>query len=863
MRAMKAMVLWLTLLAVQAGPAAAQMFNVTFLHTPPAQIREGQPLLIEGNMIGADQVSIAAIAHRTAGESEYEVRELKLITADHYRGTIPADKLEPPAVEYYCYAVDFEGNRHTVFASEKQPQRVPVVAARTEPIEPAPGPQPGDEPDADEGPDAGAAGGRTATEPAEPVPPPARRGPPPIELATRDPRPIDRAPAMASVAGRQRIEAMGARNLADVLDQLPGISVSRSVSGDYRLALRGIRSAPGILLLLDGHRVNDLYSGRLLLEFPAEAIERVEVIRGPGSALYGTGAGVGAINVITRQGADLHADAAYGRFHEVRLSAGGGWSAESFAIDGQLQFMRTAGHDREVGRDALTGVLGTTQTAGDDVSNTPGPVDDERLQLHAQLRAALENLGRGQLELLGHYFFQQRGALVGKFDSLDRGSDLGLHLLQLDLRYQVPLGDMVELTSRVYFDDRWVDRSFQVIRPPENEFGNSYMAGDVILNQGLRESDVYQGLTTGAEVRTALDLLKNNRLLLGVQFEYLSLLDYTQRRDAGGVECTPCAVSEQGCVLLQGFELPCGEVEAAAAGQDRMLVGFYAQDHWTDLLPGLDLLAGFRLDYFTDFGLTFNPRVAVVYGPIDALRFKLLYAQAYRAPTFRELYDNARFDPIRNYQGNDQLDAVKLNTLEFGADADLGTRWLDLRLAANFFVSWIDDSIESVDQGTGLASWDNVESLFVLGTEVEGLARFGQRSRLFANASWFRAEVAVAGQAESSYITDVPQMRFNLGLELEVLDWLNLHLGLRYGSERRNNVRQRLELLRSFRIPAYTLVRAGLSTEPVAWDHLVFYAHAYNAFGHDHRDPPPRPDHLSGYLPRAGFTFLAGVAWRP
>ncbi len=829
----------------------AQIYNITLLHTPSAQTVEGRDLKISGNIIGADQVSIAALVYRLSGKEEFEVRELKLVSGDMYEGVIPGKDVKPPAIEYYCYAVDFEGNRHIVFASEQGPQRVPVVAQAVSEQDRKPDQTPREKPEPGPG--------------DRPVPPPGPVGYPDavLELATRSRQTVGRAPAIASVVVRRQIEAMGARTVADVLDQLPGISIARSVTGDFRIALRGVQSDPEILVLLDGHRINDPYSGAALLEFPAEAVERVEFIRGPGSALYGTGAFMGVIDIITRKGTGLHVDAAYGLFNEVRISAGGGWSEGDFEIGGQVQFMRTGGQDRKVEQDVLTGVEGTTRTSSDDMSNTPGPVDDGRLQLHAQFQSVLKDLGGGELTLLGHYFFQTRGAFVGKFNSLDSGSDLSLHLVNLDLGYRVPLGQMVRLDSRVYFDTHVVERAFMVIRAPDSDVSNAYEAGYVVLSEGLREIDSYQSLTAGAEVTSTIELLENNSLAAGVQLEYLGLAEFTQERDAGDLNnIPPCDASEEGCLSIKGHELPCGSHEGAPSGKDRIVFGFFAQDQWNDILPGLDLLAGFRLEYFTDFGLAFNPRVAVVYGPIEQLRIKALYAQAFRAPTFRELYDDAQFDPIRSIQGEPDLKPVKINTLELGLEGHLETGPVDFRLRGNLFFNWIDDSIESADKGYGLA-WDNVESMNVFGTEVEGIARFGKRNRLFVNSSWYRAEVEVAGQPESSYITDVPQMRLNLGMDLAVADFLNLHLGLRYGSERRNNVRQRLELLRSFRIPAYTLVRFGLSTEPILLDHLVFYAHFYNVFDHDMRDPPPRPDHLPGYLPRAPFTFLMGVAWRP
>ncbi len=835
--------------------ASAQDFNVTFLHTPPVRAIKGKKLVISGNMVGADQVSIAALAYRTKGETEFKIRELKLVKGDLYQGEIPGKSVRLPAVEYFCYAVDFEGERHTVYASEKEPESVPVVKF-VPPVKTVVKSN------------SGPAHSKTVQKKKQTSTKKSRSlsrgtGRPwhKVSLPTGNWQLVQRTPALTSVVTKSEIFAMGARTVADILDQLPGISVSRAVSGEFDVTMRGVQSAPEVLVLLDGHRINDLYSGVSFLEFPAEAIDRIEVVRGPNVSLSIPGAFIGVVNIITKKGAAPHASVTYGRFNEVRASAGGGWKSDSAQVGAQVQFVTSGGQDREVTQDALTGVLGTTKTSGDFVSNAPGPVDDHLMQLHAQLQGKLKNLGGGSLELVSHYLFEKRGAFVGKFDTLDTGSEIGAHVFNGDLSYKIKLGKIVRLDAKAYFDTHLMDRAFQVI--PDGSSGNEYMAGDVNLKDGLRETERYQTLSSGAEVSTTLKLMNGNKLQVGVQFQYLSIPDFKQIRDAGSVACEPCEASSEGCLTIQGFELPCGEMDSLASGKDRMDMGFFVQDYWKDIFPGLDALAGLRLDYYTDFGLTFIPRAALVYKPIKKFRIKVMYSHAFRAPTFRELYDSVKFDPIRSFQGDDSLKPVQINTLEFGLDGQSKLAGFDVNLKGDFFINWIDDSIESVDQGTGLASWGNAESLFVMGTEVEGEARFGKRSRIFVNSSWQRTEIQVSGQPDVSYITDVPQLRFNMGMDIAILDFLNFHLGLRYGSERRNNVRHKLELLRPFTIPAYTLVRVGLTTEPILFDHLVLFAHAYNVFDYDYRDPPPRADRLPGYLPRAPCSFMAGIAWRP
>jgi hypothetical protein len=119
-----------------ASSGSAQTYNVTFLHTPPAKVLEGRDFVLTGNIIGADQVSIAALNFRRQGETEFHVRELRLVSGDRYEGKIPGDSVKPPGIEYFCYAVDFEGNRLIIFASEKEPQRDAVVSRESLDAEP-------------------------------------------------------------------------------------------------------------------------------------------------------------------------------------------------------------------------------------------------------------------------------------------------------------------------------------------------------------------------------------------------------------------------------------------------------------------------------------------------------------------------------------------------------------------------------------------------------------------------------------------------------------------------------------------------------------------------------------------------------
>jgi outer membrane receptor for ferrienterochelin and colicins len=121
------------------------------------------------------------------------------------------------------------------------------------------------------------------------------------------------APASVTVVTAEEIQKYGYRTLADVLRSVPGFYVISDRNYTY-VGVRGI-SRPGdynarILFLLDGHRVNDdIFDGAYVgTEFPVDVdlMERIEIIKGPSSSVYGTGAFVAVINVITKRGRDLN-----------------------------------------------------------------------------------------------------------------------------------------------------------------------------------------------------------------------------------------------------------------------------------------------------------------------------------------------------------------------------------------------------------------------------------------------------------------------------------------------------------------------------------------------------------------------------
>ncbi|WP_338812345.1 TonB-dependent receptor plug domain-containing protein [Bernardetia sp. Wsw4-3y2] len=130
-----------------------------------------------------------------------------------------------------------------------------------------------------------------------------------ITLATQTTLRLRDAPSVVSVITRADIEAMNARDLSDILRHIQGFDFGVDVNGVVGIGLRGNWAHEGkILLMIDGLEMNELMYGTTQLgnHFPPSLIERIEVIRGAGSAIYGGFAEYGVINIVTRGSENLN-----------------------------------------------------------------------------------------------------------------------------------------------------------------------------------------------------------------------------------------------------------------------------------------------------------------------------------------------------------------------------------------------------------------------------------------------------------------------------------------------------------------------------------------------------------------------------
>ncbi|QEI11411.1 TonB-dependent receptor [Cellvibrio japonicus] len=484
-----------------------------------------------------------------------------------------------------------------------------------------------------------------------------------ISIATGNSTPLDRAPATASVITADDIRNMGARTLDEVLETVPGLHVSLSSLSrlDAVYSIRGIHTGfnPHVLLLLNGVPIQSSLQGSrpALLRLPITSIDRVEVIRGPGSAIYGADAYSGVINVITKDAAAVDVTRVGGRTgsfdsRELWVETAGRWGDVGIAFSST--YMTSNGDDERIVRadmqSTLDAVLGTQ------ASLAPGALATSYEILNSHLAL---NTEKWQLNAW-NWISRNAGLGAGGAQALDFRGNEDSQIWLLDSAYHFNTGiqgwdSSVSISHFDYGQDVTFILFPEGSRLPIGADGNInfdatnmvYFPDGVIGNPGgtVRESKIdWINIWNGWDNHRF-------RLALGMRRQ---AIDSEERKNYGpGVlDGTETEVSGQ---LVDVTRTPFVFIGDRA----RHIQYASIQDEWR-LTSSLELTTGVRFDYYEDFGSTTNPRLALVWSASNELTTKLLYGSAFRAPSFSELgYQN---NPVSI--GNPNLHPEQIDTIE-------------------------------------------------------------------------------------------------------------------------------------------------------------------------------------------------------
>lgn len=667
----------------------------------------------------------------------------------------------------------------------------------------------------------------------------------PVTIATGTPTSVSQSAAVTSVITAEQIKSMGATELHEVLETVPGIHASvQGLTGDYHYSVRGIQNARNseVLILLNGTRVTSAFGGTLMigLELPIEAIQQVEVIRGPGSALYGADAFAGVINIVTKKAKDIDGTTVGGRVGDHDAQSGWGQHGAKWAgwdVASSLQYQHSGGDSGRVinadSQTALDNVFGTQ------ASHAPGALDTqfENFNGHLNLQRKHWDVGFWAFNAENHTRAGPAGALdpkgiangeqyVGdiRFSTEDwfkdwefvaHASDLHSDFLAKFRPFPnntvLPIGSDAEIdfltpSSLVLFPDGAISHSEQIEDIPAIEL-----------------SSIYRGLG-------------NHQLLIsaGFRYEQLSMKQLTNY-GPGVVDVAKLLPPPNLNVVDGSLTNVTGTPFIFLPSTHRSIWSSVVQDEW-QLADNWQLTAGVRYDHYSDFGNTVNPRAALVWDINQQLTGKLLYGKAFRAPNFSE--QGSQNNPIQ--LGNKALEPETINTYEWAFDYRPMSA---LRTAVNLYYYRINDLITLVpDLGRPSFTFQNSGNQDGYGSELEWNWQVHEQWNLSGNYAWQYARNNETG----SRVSGVPEHQVYVAAAWQFMPKWQLQSQVNWLGSRINPIAD------NGKLDGYQTVDFTVRGKKL-YGHLNVTASLRNAFDTNYWEPAAV--NIGGNFPMPGRSF--------
>jgi len=545
-----------------------------------------------------------------------------------------------------------------------------------------------------------------------------------VKISTHTDQTLSRAPSVVSVITAEDIRATGATNLTEALQSVPGIYIRSNLFGFRPFATFRGADSKHTLLMVNGAPLKDLVwaSGIFWKGLPTNMIERVEIIRGPGSALFGSDASAGVINVITKTAGRIEQSEVGVRAGSFDTQAawvqhGGRWNGFDIGFTGELS--HSDGHNPFIVLDGQ-GASGHARYGWDG----------------ADLRFSM---ARENWRLLADYWHHgnvETGLTGGGvLDPVTSGDDnrLNLQLLYNNAAFAQDWGLNAELRFRDLdyasgdgFQERPPGYNCTVAKDCNDGTLGIYPNGLINRQRSAERQLNFEasGLYTGINKHAI-------RIGGGYSWQDLYFVEHLVNYGKG----------PDGIALLAGGPLVnlAGSPYAFAPEKARKISYVFLQDMWT-FANDWELTAGARYDQYSDFGGALNPRLALVWQSTDRLTTKLMYGQAFRAPSYLELYsETAATKP------NPDLTPEQFNTWDLSFSYSVSK---DLKLGLDIY-QFTQTNLIAQDSSK---KYQNSGSRVSRGIELEAQWQATKRLRVSGNITHIRED-------DSTFPSSLPKQK--------------------------------------------------------------------------------------------------------
>jgi len=506
-----------------------------------------------------------------------------------------------------------------------------------------------------------------------------------VVTGDRREKPIEDTVTRTEVISRPQIEEQGSRNLAEILRSRNGVEIKPALRGQ-EIRIQGM-SSKYVLILVDGDRVTGRLDGAIdLTRFKAEEIERVEIIKGPSSALYGSDALGGVINIITRdqkEPAKLDTEFQYGSGRKLHYGSGNETHASvTTGLKGEtISSLWTTGWHRSDGFDldpetknlkqarSLVGyVPGLTSSDLPVTDGTTGPSYQD-LNVANKTKIKLTDQWDVTARASYHYLDQKKVDVSPPRTVLDRHNET--HDLLAGLRTDYRFG-VYNKISFAYSQSRFFDR-LTLDQRKSDELDSKEIQDDRVQ-----------------EARGQIDIALGSKNMLTAGIEGLFEEYKSPRISDGGY----------------GY---------------RQRPSVFVQDEYRPFDDYFYLVPGLRYESDSQFGSQTTPKLSVRWDPASDLKLRLGAGRGYRAPSFKDLYFSFQ-NPGVGYQvvGNENLKPEHSVGYTAGIEYE-PVQWLYISLDGYYnTITNLIDFRRVPDQGKDLTTYQtmNVSKAYTAGGEL-------------------------------------------------------------------------------------------------------------------------------------------------
>lgn len=626
-----------------------------------------------------------------------------------------------------------------------------------------------------------------------------------VVTATKTETKLSDAPAIISVVSRDDIARWGYQSMAEALQHIVGFYVV----DDGILPNVGVRGIAGgmfgesqtVKFMIDGHSVAFRSTGGNWLGpelIPLSAVDHVEIIRGPCSALYGADAFLGVVNIITRKGSDL----AGGDVRGAGDKASGrdlGWDVDA------------TGGVRKGSVDAMVSArLNSTDRSGMAMpGSSPAPQIPEyrgadriaRGATHSSdvvfAKAGWEIRPSHMLNAFAHYSQFSRGSEFSPWTQLPYGLDrnqrlhqtrIALHQMSAGASYEGSFSHGGAVTVRGFYfgggpssaDTIDVGSDIFYIK---RRFGYQGFEGQLEGRVDIAEK---LGIVAGAEVIADREKLPVSQQIL---------------QNASGNYQAGDVVASRG-----------NDVEHKLISN----VGTYLQASWSRLAPLFSIIGGARYDHHSIYGGQMSARVGAVSSPVKRVHVKVLYGSAFLAPSPLLMYGVP--NKVGDVLGNPSLSPQRVHTVEGQISVN---PWRGVVVSSGLAYSLLLNKAAFVQDGLNRVA-KNLSEMRALSWESEVVADYENWVRAYAS---FELPLVARSLGQTGYQANLvghsnviyPRFMARGGVSVRMPAGIPLRLGVEamYVGARRASDMNILEAGGEYKLGAYTMLDATLSTTPL------------------------------------------------